>query len=162
MTQPSHRWRNLAALLLGVLALSQMTGDVLGYRPLVGLAAAWGFAPRPKVFSDVDGLETFASTFTLEWQEGSGVRRELQITPEVYSRLEGPYNRRNVYGAALSFAPRLPSSLWEPVFCYGLDGGGPLRREFGLPDSARHVAVEIRTRTHGRHDSWRLHAPCVD
>jgi hypothetical protein len=152
--------RELAAVALGALALSQMIGDVIGSRPLVGLSAAWGFAPRPKVFSDVEGLETFASEFTLRWSESPGVERTLRITPELYSRLAGPYNRRNVYGAALSYAPRLPRSLWEPVFCYGLGDDGPLRRELGLPPTAHDIAVEIRTSTRGRTDAWLLRPSC--
>jgi hypothetical protein len=156
----SGRWRHVAALALGVLATLQMAGDVLGSRSVVGIAAAWGFAPRPKVFSDVDGLEPFASTFTLRWEEPSGRRGELPLTPELYARLEGPYNRRNVYGAALSYAPRLPEELWEPVFCHGLRVEGSLRRELDLPVDARYVSVEIRTRTRGRRDTWLLEPVC--
>jgi len=161
LTLAVRSWRNAAAVVLGLLAVVQMVGDMLGVRALVGLGAAWGFSPRPKVFSDVDGMEPFASTFTLRWREASGAEREMRITPELYSRLAGPYVRRNVYGAALSYAPRLPRSLWEPVFCYGLRGGGPLRQEFGLPPSARDLTVEIRTLTRGRDESWSLQAPCT-
>jgi hypothetical protein len=112
-------------------------------------------APFPKVFSDVDGLETFASEFTLHWRDGRGAHA-MPITPELYSRLRGAYNRRNVYGAALSYAPRLPEPLWRAVFTYAFAPAGPLRREFGLPPDAHDIAVEIRTRTRGRADHWRL------
>ena len=107
------------------------------------------------------GLETFASEFTLSFQLSNGTKRELPITPELYQRLTGPYNRRNVYGAALAYAPRMPQPLWEAVFCYGLKPGGPLRREFGIPDEATNVSVRIATKTQGRHDTWTLQPACT-
>jgi len=160
MPKPDLRWRNRAGVVLFALALAQMIGDVAGWRPLVGLAAAWGVSPRPKVFSDVDGLEPFASTFNLRWQDESGAAQELEITPELYARLAGPYNRRNVYGAALAYAPRLPEALWQPIYCYGLAADGPLRREFGLPASTEGLVTEIVTRTRGRADRWLLRPEC--
>ena len=159
MTPRSLVWRNRAGLALLLLAMAQMVGDLAGWRSLVGLGAAWGVSPRPSVFGDVDGLETFASRFAFVWTE-AGAERRLEITPEVYSRLAGPYNRRNVYGAALAYAPRLPDELWRPVYCHGLAPQGPLRRELGLPAETRDLATEIATRSRGRADRWRLQPPC--
>ena len=151
-------WAAVALLLLG---LSQMAGDALGLDWLRGIGAVSVAAPLPRVFSDVRGLETFASRFELEVETASGVERR-EIDPELYSRLGGPYNRRNVYGAALSYAPRLPQRLWRQVFCYGFASGGPLRRELGVPDDARAVRVYITTRTRGRRQAWILEPRCVD
>lgn len=137
-----------------------MVGYLAGARPLRGVGAALGLAPFPKVFSDVDGLETFASTFTLRWSD-DGREHAVAITPELYSRLGGAYNRRNVYGAALSYGPRLPPPLWEAVFCFGFGRDGPLRREFGLGPGARDIAVTIRTNTRGRIDRWTLQPACT-
>lgn len=152
--------RNLVALFLFLAGLLQMAGDLSGVRVLRGIGAATAMAPFPRVFSDVNGLETFASEFTIIGQNGSDTVWMQTITPELYSRLEGPYNRRNVYGAALAYAPRLPGRLWEQVFCFALLPGGPLRKEFGIPDEALRITVVIRTKTHGRHDSWSLSPPC--
>jgi hypothetical protein len=153
---------NLIALLLTVLSFSQMAGYLFGSRTLRAIGAATCAAPMPKVFSDVDGLETFASEFVLHGTDGRGQPVTMTITPEVYSRLKGCYNRRNVYGAALSYAPRLPEPLWAAVFCYGLRAGGPLRREFGLPPDMHGISVEIRTKTKGRHNIWTLRPPCAE
>ena len=155
----SSRSRDLAAGVLLLVALSQMAGDALGIRWLRGLGAATVAAPLPKVFSDVAGLETFASRFDLEvtTPEGTDVR---EITPELYGRLGGPYNRRNVYGAALSYAPRLPPVLWEGVYCYGFAADGPLREEL-LPEDAGSVKIHIVTRTAGRDDRWTLEPDCA-
>jgi hypothetical protein len=153
------RWRNRAAIVLGLVGCVQMVGYVTGSVVLRGIGAATAASPLPKVFSDVDGLETFASEFTLRYRDSGGAVMATRITPELYGRLGGPYNRRNVYGAALSYAPRLPDPLWESVYCYGLAPQGPMRTELGLV-GATDVSVTIRTRTRDRNDEWTLEPPC--
>jgi hypothetical protein len=161
MLRLTPKTANIAALALTLMGCAQMLGYLLDSRILRGIGAATMIAPFPKVFSDVDGLETFASEFTLHWRDSSGGTHAVPITPELYTRLGGAYNRRNVYGAALSYGPRLPEPLWQAVFCYAFAADGPLRREFGLGAGAHDVAVEIRTRTKGRNDRWLLQPPCT-
>jgi len=156
-----ERWRTYAALSLAVIGCMQMAGYVTGSRFLRGVGAATAASPLPKVFSDVDGLETFASEFTVRYRDAHGTIRETRITPELYGHLAGPYNRRNVYGAALSYAPRLPGALWESVYCYGLGPRGPLRSELGLGPDAVEISVRIRTMTRGRSDVWTLESACT-
>ena len=95
----------LPVIALLVLGLAQMAGSVLGIIPLQGLAAATAASPAPKVFSSVDGLETYSTQFFLDWTDLSGSEHSLALTPEVYGKLRGTYNRRNTYGAALAYAP---------------------------------------------------------
>jgi hypothetical protein len=158
------RWaaRDLAALALLVVGLLQMAGDAFGVPALRALGAATVASPLPKVFSDVRGLEPFASRFTLSWVTAGGERVERPLTPAVYAGVRGPYNRRNVYGAALSYAPRLPALLWRQVFCFGLAPGGALRDELGVPPAARRVRVGIAAGTRGRSDRWVLEDPCAE
>jgi hypothetical protein len=153
--------RNLLAVALLVFGCLQMAGFVVDSRTLRGIGAASAAAPFPKAFSDVEGYETFAADFTLRGRDAAERPFELKITPELYARLDGPYNRRNVYGAALSYAPRLPRPLWEAVWCHGLGEDGPLRREFGLPAGAHALEMFIQTRTEGRDDSWLLSPSCT-
>lgn len=150
--------RNRAAVLIGVVACFQMLGHFIGSLPLRGIGAATTIAPYTKVFSDVDGYEPFASAFTLRYRDAGGAFVETSITPALASRFGGPYNRRNMYGAALAYAPRLPDSLWQPVFCHGLVHG-PLREELGL-GGTRDMSVTIRTRTAGRTGVWQLEPRC--
>ena len=100
-------------------------------------------------------MEGWAAEFTIVCESAEG-RIAIPITPELYSQLAGPYNRRNVYGAALAGGPKLPRPMWEAVFRHGFGPGGPLRAEFGLPPDATNVCVEIRTKTRGRHEQWLL------
>jgi len=140
-----------APAFLLILGLAQIAGDLLGILPLKGIAAATVASPAPKVFSAVRGLETYSTRFFIEWDGGGA-----ELTPEVYSRMRGPYNRRNVYGAALAGGPKLPRPMWEAVFRHGFGPDGPLRAEFGLPSDATNVCVIVRTKTRGRHDEWLL------
>ena len=66
------------------------------------------------------------------------------------------YNRRNAYGAAISFAPKLPENLWRSVYDYGWRKDGPLRREWGVPNDIAEVTTVLRTGTRGRQDCWTL------
>jgi hypothetical protein len=133
---------------LAVLALAQIAAGAAHVAALKGIAAATGASPAPKVFSTVRGLETFSSRFLLRWRSGDG-EHALALTPELYARLRGPYNRRNVYGAALAFGPVLAADprtrpMLEDVLRYALAGDAPLLRELGVADALPgSVSVEV-------------------
>lgn len=103
MRRPDRSGPAAAALLL--VGLSQMAGDLLGLPTLKGLGAATAAAPAPRVFTAVRGYEAFSTRFALDYTDAAGRAHSLPVTPERYAHVRGPYNRRNVYGAALSFAP---------------------------------------------------------
>jgi hypothetical protein len=126
-----------AAIFLVLLGTAQMFGDLLGFLPLKAVAAATGASPAPKVFSAVQGLETYSTRFFLDLGD-----RRVEVTPELYSHIRGPYNRRNVFGAALAYGPVLPAGIREPVMHYALCGDAPLLRELGLHPT-RSPAVEL-------------------
>lgn len=139
------------ALLL-ILGLAQMTGAALNIAPLKGLAAGTAASPAPKVFSSVKGLETFSTVFELRWQNTQGQHLRKQLTFEVYPRLKGPYNRRNIWGAMLAYGPVLASEpLTQPMFkdiiTYGLCGHAPVLRELGIdPATAQQVSIHYTPR----------------
>jgi hypothetical protein len=150
------KWRNILSCALLLVGLTQMAGDLLGNRNLKGIGAATVVSPCPKVFCEMDGLEPFASTFIITAKGQNSV--SFPVTPELYSRLNGPYNRRNVYGAAIAAAPRLPEPIRRSVFTYAFAPGGPLRRDLALPEGTR-IMLTVRTNTRGRDDIWIF--PCV-
>ena len=147
---------NKASVGLLVIGLLQLTGDLLERsgagvvgRPLKGIGAATTASPAPKVFSAVRGLETFSTRFTLEWWDRDGRMRTLSLTPEVYARVRGPYNRRNVYGAVLAYGPVLATDertrpLYESVAHYALCGDAPLLRELGVDPADVVGPVRVR------------------
>lgn len=141
------------ALVFGLLllALAQMLGDLLGWTALRGVAAATAASPAPKVFSAVQGLETYSSRFSIEWRDQGGADHSLALTPEIYARMRGPYNRRNAFGAVLAYGPILSSNprtkpLFEAVGRYALCGDAPLLRELGLDPSDFSGPPRIRLR----------------
>ena len=138
----------LAAPLLIAIGLLQMAGALGGVTALAGIGAAWGASPAPRVFSSVGGLETYSTLFYVEWTDAAGTARSVQITPEIYGRLRGPYNRRNVYGAALAYGPVLSESpatqaMFRAVTERALCGGAPLLLEMGF-DVAGATDVRVR------------------
>lgn len=136
--------RTALAIALGVLGLLQMTGVLLGILPLKGLAAASCASPAPKVFSAVRGFETYSTRFVLEWNEHDGTSQSVPITPELTAKLQGPYNRRNVYGAALAYGPVLPPQLRDPVMSRALCGTAPLLQELGIVAPERASPFRVR------------------
>jgi hypothetical protein len=126
-------------------------------------------SPAPKVFSAVDGLETYSSHFFVEWVDAEGEIRSVPITPERYARLEGPYNRRNVYGAAIAYGPVLAADartrpLLSAVQRASLCGEAPLLAELGIhrdeDAGPLWVRVEPRSRPVGARWTTRLPVEC--
>ena len=140
---------NKGAPLLLILGLLQMTGDVFGIAVLKGIGAATVASPAPKVFSAVSGLETYSSRFFLEWTDRGGRAHTLAMTPDVYSQLAGPYNRRNVYGAALAYGPVLSTNprtqpMFQSVLIYAVCGKAPVLNELGIDPGD--VVGQVRVR----------------
>jgi hypothetical protein len=136
--------------LLVVLALAQMTGDLLGIGWLKGIAAATAASPAPRVFSVARGLETYSTRFSIEWTARDGTKQAIALTPDVCANLCGPYNRRNVYGAVLAYGPVLATdhrgrAMLDAVLRSALCGKAPLLAELGVDTdgiSSVHVVYE--------------------
>lgn len=127
----------------------QMAGDLLGLPAVKAIGAASGASPAPKVFTNQDGIETFSARFYLDWMDLDSNPHSTQITPGNYGGLLGPYNRRNVYGAAVAGAPWLSQNpytadLWSDVTRHALCGDAPLLRELGLDPTAMQAAPVLR------------------
>jgi len=140
------RSRVLLVVLL-ILGLGRMAADAVQIAPLVGVFAATGAAPAPKVFGSVRGLETFSSRFVLHWRDERGHARRLAIGAEEYARLSGPYNRRNVYGAALAYGPVLAANehgrpMLENLLRYA-DVDARLLRELGVRGGVQAGSMRI-------------------
>lgn len=147
-------------LLLGVV---QMLGDILNVQALSAVGAAAGASPAPRVFTAHEGFETYSSRFFVFWQDADGKRRRLMLTPAVYSRLRGPYNRRNAYGAALSYGPVLASNpatrpMFESALEYALCREPGVMEELGIePDRSLPLGVALEPRDVNSRDSrWQL------
>ena len=138
-----------AAAGLLIIGLLQIAGDLLRLPALKGIGAATGASPAPKVFTAIRGMEPYSTRFYLEWTDQNRVAHELQLTPELYQHLAGPYNRRNVYGAVLAAGPVLAtdpklSAMYRSVSGYALCGRAPLLREIGIDPAEISGTVRVR------------------
>jgi len=151
--------RKLLYILVIAIGGLQMIGYVTGLRPLRGLGALTCSSPLPLVFGEVKGVETFASDFYVQYVTSEGRDSTIKITPAMYSQLAGPYNRRNVYGAAISYGPVLPENIWQPILQHGICDRS-LLREMGLDSSGSDYKIVISTRTAGSDSTWTLKPVC--
>jgi hypothetical protein len=133
-----NSWIPAAGLI--VIGSVQMAGDLSGLRPIKAVGAALHASPAPKVFTAQDGFETFSSRFFIEWADQRGQMHSIEFTPQTYRKLKGPYNRRNAYGAALSYAPVLAANpltrpMLDLVMRHALCNEAPLLGELGIARS---------------------------
>lgn len=151
-TCSSKRWRDgLVFAFLVALGCMQMAGDVLGAPRLKALGAATQVAPAMRVFTAHERYETHAVRFTLHWQARDGRTGAIVLDPTTYRDIEGPYNRRNVYGAALAYAPLLRAdartrAMQQGVMRYAFCIPGALRPELHVPADAWRFALDIAPR----------------
>lgn len=131
----------------------QMAGDVLGLPAVKAVGAALGASPQPKVFTAQHGFETYASRFFVEWRNAAGDAHSVEITPANYAGVRGPYNRRNAYGAAVSYGPVLAANprtapMLAAVTRHALCDEAPLVHELGL--DLTHAAGPVQLRVEPR------------
>ena len=127
----------IAAFALIGIGCVQMIGDLAGRTDIRAVGAVIHASPSPKVFTAQSGFETFSSRFFIDWRDTQGARHALELTPRTYRGLEGPYNRRNAYGAALSYGPVLAANprtrpMLDSVVSYAFCGDAPLLGELGI------------------------------
>jgi hypothetical protein len=151
--------RKFFYILVIVVGSMQIIGYISGVKALRGLGAVTCSSPLPLVFGEVRGVETFASDFYVSYTTTVGRDTMTRITPQMYSQLQGPYNRRNVYGAAISYGPVLSESIWQPILQHGICDRS-LLREMGLDTLGSNYKIYIKTRTAGSDSSWTLVPSC--
>jgi len=151
---------NLLALCLLALGSTTMLGHILKIPALKGIGLATSAAPYTKVFCQATALddgrpfETFAADFELHYQLPDGTEQITPITPELYQKIQGPYQRRNVYGAVLAYGPALPEEMRKATLQFALQNPGTVPRELGLPKAASHYQVKIISRTQNSDNQW--------
>jgi hypothetical protein len=152
------------AVLIAVGCL-QMVGDLTDLRAIKAIGAATGASPAPKVFTAHKGFETYSSQFFVRWTDkASGEHKELRLTPAIYRGVRGPYNRRNAYGAILSYAPVLQSEpatrqMHDGAIAYSICGESSLLEEIGIDRAtiAGPVTIELKPRQQlPAHHGWKL------
>jgi len=151
----SKKMLNILALLLVMVGLLQSLGHLTGSKMLKQLGMLTVASPLPIVFTEQKGfLETFTSEFTLVYSK-EGKEERVKITPELYAKLDKPYNYRNVLGAAISYGPILPKPLVESVLSYAFISPAPMSKALGFSELS-HAYIELISKTKGVNKSYRL------
>lgn len=153
----------IGALLLVIIGLLQIAGDLLHLPAIKILGLALQASPAPKVFTAQNGFETYSSNFYIDWTDKENHLHSLHLTPDIYHQIQGPYNRRNAYGAALSYAPVFNSNpktvpMLDSVMQYAFCNKKPILKELGInPDlvNATRVRIVPRQKLETNH-TWKL------
>ncbi len=145
-TPVSYSRRLTALAFVGLFGMAAYASNV---PELKGLAAFTTASPSPKVFTTVDGLETFSTKFWVTYTDENGPQ-VLEVTKELYPSIQGPYNRRNVYGGVLAYGPVLATNpTTKPMYdaaaqfalCPGGRGDAKILRELGIRGEIHDVEV---------------------
>ena len=143
---------NLIGFLLIGLGCIQMLGDIMHLPIVKGIGQATNASPAPKVFTSQNGYETFSKQFYFKYYDNKGICKEIEITPHNYQHLKGPYNRRNMYGATISYSPvlvnsEITKSLFNSVGYFAVCGEHSILTEMGIDyDKSKEVILRIKPR----------------
>ncbi len=153
------------SIVVVVVGALSMLGLVTQQTWLRGLGLLTAASPAPLVFSAFRSVETFAASFAVELERQDGSTAHLAVTPALYDELDGPYNRRNTYGAAISYGPALTEererAMVDGVLRHGLCHTGPLARRFGETTPLRRATVVVTTLTPSAPGEWRRTVECA-
>ena len=144
-----QRTSNILSALILAVGTTAMLGEILQLPKVKGLALASQIAPFTKVFGsatsyqDQRKFETFAADFTLHFTDENGSRQHLLISPEVYTKIEGPYNRRNVYGATLAYGPALSPTTRKHLLQQALTSEISILDELGIPQGCHSFTLTV-------------------
>lgn len=110
----------ILATILCFFATVKVIADILAWEKLSAVATITNVAPAMKVFTAQKGYETYSSTFELAIVYTDGFIDSKILTPRIYAGLQGPYNRRNIYGALIAYGPVLFASpktqgMWKTM-----------------------------------------------
>lgn len=150
---------------LAMVASLQTIGYLSGVNALMGLGFVTNASPLPLVFSHFRGTEPFSALYTIHWETLTGERSSARITPEAYKQLEGPYNLRNVYGAAFAAGPSfqedpVEQNLWITMMRRAFCQPAMLNESLGIPQDLRSIEVHVEGRATGMKNTWSKAVSC--
>lgn len=151
-------FKETLAWILSLLGFLSPLGYILNKPALTGIGTAYMVSPLPLVFSAVKDNEAFANQISFELRYKDNTKGSIVLGPKNGKLLQGPYNRRNVYGAAISYAPVLPEVLVKRVLYYGFCKGS-LWQELALKEQPQTVHLFVHSKSkgqQGRFYSWEI------
>ena len=158
-------FKNFMFSLLVLLGCLSTIGYIAKSDEIKGLGFASGSSPLPFVFSAYNGVETFSTTFELDITFKNGTNMIKMMDNKLYGMLDGPYNRKNVYGAIFSHGPFFDKpemiEIRQQVLYWGLCEPGILAKEFEINDDIKETIINVRSKTIGNENKlWSMIVTC--
>lgn len=157
-----EKFFSVLIILIGSLS---MIGTLTSMDPIKGIGFMTTASPLPLVFSKFRGVENFSSDYYMDVRFKDGETISMKLTPEIYERAGGPYNRRNPYGAVLAYGPMLTKPneiiLRDKVMQYSACGQGTFMREIGISKPIEHINVTVKSKTVAR-PVWNFEVNCIN
>lgn len=158
------RIESIATMLLLALGCLSMLGAILQSDAIKGIGIMSGASPLPLVFSKFKGVENFSSDYYMEVLYQDGTAEKFKVTADIYDRANGPYNRRNPYGAVLAYGPMLTKPheliLRDEIMQYASCGEGSFMREIGLLKPISSINVLVKSKTIAKPE-WQFSVNCL-
>ncbi|MDQ3047925.1 MAG: sterol desaturase family protein [Bacteroidota bacterium] len=156
---PSFSFSKIKNKLVGLFMISLGLLQTIGYcmknDTIKGLGFMSGSSPLPIVFTSVKGVETFSLYYNLKLITENNDTIHIDLDPATYAQLKGPYNRRNIYGAAFGYGPVLPEKQRTAVLHYAFfNKENNILKDFGITEPLKSVSITIRSKTKNDNRSW--------
>lgn len=121
-------------------------------------------SPLPLVFTSYNNVETFSTVYSAKIEFKNGMVKSYPLDHARYNRLQGSYNRRNVYGAVFSHGPFFSGMkllrLRNSILRYAICTPGDVAKELGFSD-IKYLIIKIRSKTEGHKDKvWKMYVEC--
>ena len=118
-----------------------------GFREIGFVTAS---SPLPLVFSAFNGHETYSTGFNITVNYKNGTQIHSQLDAQLYDRMHGSYNRRNVYGAVFTHGPFFDKenliTIRQNILFHAVCAPGVLVAEFGFPGEVENMHVDVYAR----------------
>lgn len=161
-----------------IIGLLQPIGYIFNAPSVRGLGIITVASPLPLVFTSYNGIETFSTTFHLNITLSDNSTFSMPMSHDIYSKIQGPYNRRNVYGAVFSHGPffqhdnliKLRQRILHHGICDDNLGFNDIILEYKSnaivnfsqePLIIQHILVTVKSKTKGNENQrWTMEITC--
>lgn len=165
MTSREFLYKMLIVRIL-VVGCLQPVGYLFNSPNIRGLGLVTVSSPLPLVFSSYNGVETFSTMFTLNVTTHDNITTSVPMSLDLCNMIDGPYNRRNVYGAIFSHGPFFVTEnlirLRQQILDYGVCKDGlSISSWHDVFKQVKAVTVIVASKTIGNENKqWLMHISC--
>jgi sterol desaturase/sphingolipid hydroxylase (fatty acid hydroxylase superfamily) len=133
-----------------------------GFREICFITAS---SPLPLVFSAFNGHETYSTGFNITVTYKNGTKIHSLLDANLYDRMHGSYNRRNVYGAVFTHGPFFDTNglitIRQNILYHAVCVPGSLINEFGFSGDVENMHVDVYARAEQNKQVGKLDISCA-